>query len=144
MTATPISDGINKGMIEEQRDYEECDHCDGKIGYVTYNPEEATYEYTDDDDGVKVCKDCHTTPNGNLLDVDQDHVDDKGIAHWPYEHTQDASRDTYSTYSVNLGKKPVILYGGFEEAYRDPENSLAYCLEEYGENPHHDGLIIWG
>jgi len=147
MTATPISDGLNKGLIEKKKDYEECDHCGGKMGYVQYNTDKETHEFdhSDEPSGIKLCKDCHTTPNGNLLDVDENHADDVEIYSWPYEKcSKDEDAATYSTYSVRLGKKPAILNGGFEAAYRNPANGQEYCLEKYGENPHHDGLIIWG
>lgn len=142
MTVEPITDDLKEGFIENQEDHEECDHCGGIVKEVTYNAETETYKF--DDDGIQCCKDCHTTPNGNLLDVDVRDVDELQHSQWPYERCEQNKRDTYSNYSVRLGKKPVILNGGFEEAYRDPENGVEYCLEEYGENPHHDGLIIWG
>ena len=126
MSTEPVSDGLNEGVIEDE--YEECDFCGGKVGEVN---------------GLKACEDCHTTPAGNFIDDETNDTDDSGIDHWPYKHRRDKDRDTYSTYSVRLSKKPVILYGGFEEAYRDPSNGLEYCIEEYGEHDHHDGLVLW-
>lgn len=111
-SATTVSNPLSESLIGAAIENDECPFCGG--------------HYTEIDE-QRVCERCWCTPYGTFIDPPAQGVD---------EDESTPTRDRYQR------SETVILFGGFEEAYRDPTNGISYCLEVM-DHEYHDGLVIW-